>query len=636
MIKDPLKILSDYNFLRMKKAKVINKSDIMKAIHMRGLIGWTISSLAMWILGLNKVNKYYDRLKQYKGAEFSDHILRAVGVRFNLNPSEYDYIPQDGPFITISNHHIGSLDGMILSSVIGTMRPDFKIMTNFLLTKIPSLKDSFIPVNPFEDVFTSHSSRKGLRDCITLLENGGCLGLFPAGEVATYQQPRKKTALKRRIVEDTVWPESMIKMIRNANVPVIPIYFEAYNSKFFYFLGMIHPLLRTARLVREMFNKKGQVIPMRIGKPILPNEIAEYSDNDQLSGYLRSRVYAMESEFVNTNEKLLAPPETVVPISLPKDKKAVLKEMARLKANNKMLFEVASFQCYLADHSDIPVTMSEIGRRREQAFRATGEGSNRSIDVDKYDEYYQHLILWDFKQKKIAGAYRLGIGKDILEYHGGIEGFYTSSLFNLSESFVKNYLPYTIELGRSFVSIEYQKEALPLMLLLKGLMYSLMRYPDAKYFIGPVSISNSYPKFYQSLMVYYLSNRHHANLPDDAAVPTTPFEPDFLHINPKDLLRKKMDNLEKFDKFLMRLSGGRYRMPTLVKKYIKINARIICFNVDPLFNYSLDGLILFNLSEYPKFEALSLIRDVESPAEKEAFLNRFGYSLKEDRENKEA
>ena len=616
--------------MKKTKTKIINKSDIMKAIHMRGPVGWIISSLAMCIFGFNKVNKANEHCKQYQGADFSAHILKYAGISYNLKPQQYNYIPQDGPFIVIANHPIGSADGMMLSAVIGTMRTDFKIMANFLLTMIPSLKESFIPVNPFTDggLSLASSSLAGLRLAKEHLAAGGSLGLFPAGEVSTYQRPKNRTSLKKHVVEDIPWPVSMIKLIRNANVPVIPVYFEAQNSRWFHFIGRIHPLLRTLNLPNECFNKKGKTIPMRIGKPIMPNELAEYPDNEQLGGYLRSRVYAMEAEFNNVNEELMKPPELVTPISLPRDKKAVVKEFDRLKNGGKKLFEVSNYQCYLAESDEIPVAMIELGRRREEAFRATGEGSNQAIDVDDYDKYYKQLILWDAKRKRIAGGYRLGIGQEIFEKHGGLEGFYTSSLFTYDASF-ETTLHSTIELGRSFVSLEYQKEALPLMLLLKGLMHSLMRYPDAEYFIGPVSISNSYPKFYQSLMVYYLENKYSAMLPEKSAQPSMPFEPDYLKINPKDLLRHKMDNFEKFDRFLMRLSDNTYRMPTLVKKYMKVNTRIIAFNVDPLFNYSLDGLIILRIKDYPRAEILSMTKDIDNPSEREAIMNRFGYSLKD-------
>ena len=610
--------------------KLINKSDIMKLIHMRGPVGWLLASLAMWIFGFNKVNKANDRCKQYKGPEFSEHILKEAGISYNLNPQQYDYIPQDGPFIVVSNHPIGSADGMILNAVIGTMRTDFKIMANFVLSLIPSLKDSFFSVNPFtEGALSSRSSSlAGIRQAMEHLSAGGALGLFPAGEVSTYQRPDRRTALSKHTIEDIPWPDSIIKLIRNANVPVVPVYFEAKNSKWFHFVGRFHPMLRTLNLPNELFNKKGQTIPMRIGKPIMPNELAEYTEISQLGGYLRSRVYAMEVEFNNPNEELTKPPELVTPISLPRDKKAVVKEFDKLRAAGKQLFDVAGYQCFLADAADIPIAMIEIGRRREEAFRATGEGSNNAIDVDQYDEYYKQLILWDAKRKRIAGGYRLGIGSEIFESHGGVEGFYTSSLFTYSDDFA-GILRQTIELGRSYVSLEYQKEALPLMFLLKGLMHSIMRYPEAVYFIGPVSISNTYPKFYQSLMVYYLENMHNAMLPENSALPTTPFEPDYLKVRPKDLLRKKMDSFEKFDRFLMRLSDNEWRMPTLVKKYMKVSARILCFNVDPLFNYSLDALIILRIKDYPKAEILAMTKDVTNINDREAILNRFGYSLKD-------
>ena len=615
--------------MKKKKTKLINKSDIMKIIHMRGPIGWLLATLSMWIFGFNKVNKANERCEQYKGAEFSSHILKCAGIKLDLKPQQYNNIPQDGPFIVVANHPIGSADGMMLSAVVGTMRTDFKILANFLLSLIPSLKDSFISVNPFtEGALSSRSSMAGIRTAKAHLAAGGCLGLFPAGEVSTYQRHDNRSSLKRHVVEDIPWPASMIKLIRNANVPVVPVYFEAQNSKWFHFVGRIHPMLRTLNLPNELFNKKGKKIPMRIGKPIMPNELAEYPEIDQLGGYLRSRVYAMEAEFNNPNEELTKPPELVTPISLPRDKKAVVKEFDRLRAAGKQLFDVAGYQCFLAAAADSPIAMIEIGRRREEAFRATGEGSNNAIDVDDYDQYYKQLILWDAKRKRIAGGYRLGIGSEIFEKHGGTEGFYTSSLFSYSEDFADT-LRQTVELGRSYVSLEYQKEALPLMFLLKGLMHSMLRYPEAVYFIGPVSISNTYPKFYQSLMVYYLENMHNAMLPENSAQPTTPFEPDYLRLNPKDLLRRKMDTFEKFDRFIMRLSDNAWRMPTLVKKYMKVNARILCFNVDPLFNYSLDALIILRIKDYPRPEILAMSKDVTNVAEREAILNRFGYSLKD-------
>ena len=607
------------------RAKVVNKSDIMGAIGMKGPVGWLVATAAMGIMGLGKVNRLYDKNKELQGPDFSAAILKDLDITCDIRPEQLDLIPQEGSFITVSNHSYGSIDGMMLSSIIGTMRPDYKILTNFILSMIPTLKDTFLPVNPFTAGESKRSSIRGLRMAKELLATGGSLGLFPAGEVATYQRGEKKSSVMkgRRIVEDIPWPSNMIKLIKNANVPVIPIYFDGCNSRLFHLLGRIHPMLRTIMLPREMLNKKGRCIHVRIGRPIAPSELAEYDDLQKLGGYLRNRVYAMESEFGGSNA-VAQPSSEPDPLALPKDKKAVIKEFEKIKGNK--LFDVAQFSCYLASYDEIPNIIHEIGRRREEAFRATGEGTGKALDLDEFDRYYKHLILFDTRRRKLAGAYRMGIGSEIFESHGGVEGFYTNTLFQFKPQIVPM-LKESVELGRSFVSVEYQKEALPLMLLLKGLMHALLKYPDAKYFIGPVSISNSYPKFYQSLMVHYIESKH--TLPDGESLvaPTTPFEPDFLRVDPDALLSHKMGSLEKFDRFLMRLSDNEYRLPTLVKKYIKINARILCFNVDPLFNYSLDGLILLKLSDYPKAEVMSMTKEL-APAEKEQFLNRFGYSLK--------
>lgn len=597
----------------------------MGFLHMKGPLGYILSTIVMQLLGFNKVNKCFNRCRHAQGPEFAELTLKELRVSYSLKPEQLDYIPQEGPFITISNHPFGGIDGLLLFSIIGTMRPDLKTLSTFLLAMIPSLKDNVLPVNPFSEGTSSKKSIAGLRLAKEHLASGGCLGLFPAGEVSSPQRPKKRIALKKgKVIEDIPWPVNMIKLIKNANVPIVPIYFEGTNSKFFYFLGRIHPLLRTLRLPRELFNKRGRIVPIRIGKPIFPSEMNDYGTLPDLGNYLRSRVYALQSDFCDINRTLINPSGNPQPIVLPRDKKAILKEFEKIKS--KKLFEVASFQGYLAEYSEIPNIILEIGRRREESFRATGEGTNMPIDLDDYDKYYKHLILWDKNKKKIAGAYRLGIGSAIME-EKGIDGFYTNCLFRYAPQ-AGELLSEVIELGRSFVSVEYQKEPLPLMLLIKGLMHSIMLYPKAKYFLGPVSISNNYPRFYQSLMVYYFTNNYSIDKYKDVVFPRTPFEPDYLKVDPAMLLSAKNDSFEKFDSFLLRLSDNKYRVPTLVKKYIKFNSKFFCFNVDPLFNYSLDGLILLDITKFPKNELLMMSKDL-SQIETEKVLNHFGYSLKE-------
>ena len=610
--------------MQQDKANIVNKSDIQRAIKMRGPLGWMIASAAMGALGINKANKIYRRTRSTNAYDLAGEALRDLDISYDLKSEQLDYIPQDGPFIMIANHHFGTVDGLMSLDVIGHVRPDLHTISNFLLGTIPEFGDVIFSVNPFTNSMGGgRSSLVGMRQALQHLQKGGCVALFPSGEVATYQPAKKRTAQEPGIVEDIPWPESIVKFIRMARCPVVPVYFEGTCSKHFHRVGKIDERLRTINLINELLNKKGLTVPMRIGKPIPVAEMDNYTELQELYGFLRNRIYAMQAEF--EPKRNLYPtrnaPKRIEQIAMPRDRKSLQKELERLR--DKMLFQTANFQCFLVDYDDIPQGIIEIGRCREEAFRAVGEGTNKSLDLDDFDKYYKHLILWDSKARKITGAYRIGVGPQIYP-KDGIAGFYTSTLFHYNEK-APALLPRCAELGRSFVAVEYQKEALPLMLLFKGLMYSMMRFPEVDYFLGPVSISNLYPRVIQSLMVHFLTERKSVRPEQAIAEPTTPFVASNRNVRPDQLL-SKTTTVEQFDRLLKLISDNEYRLPTLVKKYFRCGANIICFNVDPLFNYSLDGLILLPLKGFPEGEVVSMLKEEKSYEVREAVLNRYGHS----------
>ena len=379
-------------------------------------------------------------------------------------------------------------------------------------------------------------------------------------------------------------------------------------------------MLGTARLPKELLNKHDKHITLQIGKPILASEIAEYENPKDLSAYLRSRSYALEAnikvdrpQFRNANLK---------PVDEGCDNVVLVKELEKIREKS-FLFSVSTYDCYFADYDDIPNLMHEIARQRELAFRAIGEGTGNNLDTDEFDKHYKHLILWDNAKQQLAGSYRLGIGSDIMD-NLGQKGFYISTLFKIDASF-ETYLRKTIELGRSFVCVDYQREMLPLMLLFKGLASVIMKYKDMEHFIGPVSISSWYPKFYQSMIVEYVSTKHSAEGElTHAVLPMTPFVSDFLKVDKNVLLNHAMETVEKFDKFMFRLSNGNYRMPTLFKKYLKLNSKLLCFNVDPDFNDTLDGLLFLTFKDFPEEEIMPFFKD-GSEEEKQQARERFGY-----------
>ena len=598
----------------MKKParQVVTKADLKQALGLKGVFGNCVAGMAYGFCGLGEINRLFDSAADYQGSEFADHLLENMSISIDVVPEQLANIPKEGGFIVVSNHPFGGIEGVMLLSAITKVRPDFKLMANFILSHIPNLKDCFFSVNPFEKNPEWKSSVGGIKGAIQYVAEGHGLGVFPAGEVSRYHG--------HDYPEDLPWNNSIARIIKSAGVPVIPVFWDGCNSRRFYRWDKIHSMLGTARLTRELANKHHTRFNLQIGKPIAPEEVALYDKPKELAAYLRSRSYALEA-----NVPAKETPKTMVsqePIHAKVDKTLILEELGKLQ--DHILFSAANYECYLTKYEEIPNTMTELARLREETFRAIGEGTGKPLDQDEFDTHFMHLILWDRTKEQIAGSYRLGIGSDIMPRFG-YKGFYISTLFKTDDSF-SDQLSHTIELGRSFVALEYQKEVLPLVLLLRGLAVVVVKFPDIRHFIGPVSISSWYPKFYQSLIYEYVTKKHPVGEELSYKVkPTTPFTPDFLKVDVETLLKNHMESIDKFDKFMFRLSNGGYRIPTLFKKYLKLNAKFLCFNVDPDFNDTLDALLFLTFTDFPEGEVMPLFRD-SSEEEVRAVRKRFGYN----------
>ena len=604
---------------KVTKTTVLEAEELQKVLGIKGFPGRCLARLAYRILELEKVNRVHHKYHDSVGPEFSAHVLEDIGIRYEIPPEQLDRIPREGGFITVSNHHFGAIDGMILSAVVGSRRPDYKILTTFLLSLIPSLKDGFIPV----DNFSTGGARSisGIRTALGHISDQHPLGLFPAGEVATWQKGKNRTSLgKDKIVEDIPWAENIIKLVRKSGFPVVPIYFEGGNSKSFHILGRIHPRLRTVRLIHEVFNKRGRVVQVRIGQPLTAEEIARF-DVPTLGRYLRNRCYALEAQCLPPVEHAVQ--AVPAPLAEPAPSDRIREEMDGL--DERMLFEIGDYRAYLLQAGDAPETMRELYRLREETFRAVGEGTGQPLDTDIYDAYYRQMVLWHVTNQEIVGAYRLGFGPEIMESHGGVTGFYSAALVRYGEK-AAPLLAKSMELGRSFIVRRYQREIQPLRLLLAGLAVAVLKCPDLTYYSGLVSISDDIPDFYKSLVVRYLEKSF--PFPDAAGVatPTTPFTPDFLAVNPDDLLQIPDGKIDLLDRFLGTLSDGMVRLPVLVRKYFSCGARLVCFNVDPDFGSCLDALIVLRFSDFPKSTVNSILRGLPDDVQDAVWKRFYGVS----------
>lgn len=598
--------------------KLVYEEDLMKAAKLQGLGGEGIAKLLMSVLGLNKVNTIYSRIGDYKGLDFIRSLFEELDIKFEINPEELKRIPQGG-FITVSNHPYGSIDGLLLMLLIIEQRPDFKVMVNFLLKKITPIEDFCFGVNPFESKKSAGSSISGMKSAIKHVKEGHGLGIFPAGEVSTFNQSLFSIA-------DKQWNDSILKLIKGAEVPVVPIYFHGTNSNLFHILGMIHPMLRTVRLPSEMLNKKNRTIKIRIGNPITVAEQKAFADNDiaRYGRYLRAKTYALSSPIMDSEVKKFFKPRIVTQaviedIIAPTDPNIVESEVECLR-KDYLLFTNKNYSVICAPSVEMPNIINEIGRLREVTFREVGEGTNQKIDIDEFDLYYNQLFIWDDDDKRIVGAYRVGKGQEIMERYGK-KGFYIQTLFKISDDFAP-VLNQSIELGRSFIVSDYQRKPLPLFLLWKGILYFLLKHPEYRYLIGPVSISNRYSSFSKRLIVNFLKETYFDFEMAKMIAPRNKFKVKFDNIDSEIIVEQANADINKIDKFISDVEPEDYRMPVLLKKYLNLGGKIVGLNVDPLFNDCLDGLLVLDLFDVPFNVITSLSKEIND----KSILERFNHS----------
>lgn len=574
--------------------KVITTEEFAKATKLDKLKMPGLAALLMELMKINQVNDLFAQAQPKVGPEFVDAILKGCGIDIEFDERELKNLPADGAFIAIANHPYGGIEGMVLLKILCMARPDAKLMANFLLKKIPNLSDYFVAVNPFENVEHS-SSISGLKNTLELLANGTPIGIFPAGEVSTFKLDKKE-------VTDRMWHPVVGKIIAKAKVPVVPIYFHGNNGLLFNLLSLIHPALRTAKLPSELFNKHGHTIKLRIGKPINVLDIPEYNNSAKLLNYLRARTYALgtgleeEKKIFNPRNlfKIKKLPEEIVPETTT----ALLEKDIDSLREDYLIWVEKNYEVFITPTSLIPNVIREIGRLREITFREIGEGTNKPSDLDEYDIYYHHLFIWDKEAKMIVGAYRLGLGDEIF-YSIGKKGFYVSELFKIKSQFTP-VLKKSIELGRSWIRKEYQLKPLPLFLLWKGILKYLIDNPRYRYLIGPVSISNSFSNFSKSLIVDYINRNHFDHEMAQYVKPRKKFKVDFASIDTDLLLAAGEDSFKGLDNLISEVETRSMKVPVLLRQYIALNAKIICFNIDPKFADCLDGFLVLDLEKIPQ------------------------------------
>ena len=552
------------------------------------------------VSGLGRLERLYNEVDLKPGDDFITALFAHMELGLEVDGDDLAHIPATGGVVLVANHPYGAIDGLALIDIVRRVRPDVKVMANFMLQQFEPLRDRFIGVNPFEQL-KARSSFQGMRQAMEHLAAGGALGIFPAGEVSSY-----RTELNA--VADPRWKAPVIKLIKNAAVPVVPVWFDGANGLVFQMLGMIHPELRTIALPGQMLRMRGRRVRLRVGKPIPPADLTALGV-EELTRYLRAKTYALGSGVQVKREffKPLRIPRSPKDIAAAEPLTELEKELASIA--DLRISSQGGFDLYLAPSERMPHMLHEIARQREIAFRSVGEGTNKSLDRDEFDLYYDHLFLWDTAAGKLAGAYRIGDGARILERYGK-RGFYTHTLFRMRKP-MERVLRLSFELGRSFVPEEYQRHRLPLYMLWRGLLIHVIAHPDHRYLIGPVSISGSYSHFSRGLMIDFLREHHFDHELARHVRPRNRFTVRTGKADGQALLEASGEDVKKLDRIIADIEPEGSTLPVLLKKYLQLNAHIIGFNSDPKFNDALDGFVVLDLTRIPPKVIEDLKRGME-------------------------
>lgn len=527
------------------------------------------------ILHTEEINQFINNNQHLKNFPFLDAILNEFEFGYKISNKHLAKIPAEGRLLIVANHPIGSLDGLALMRMVYDIRPDVKIVATPLLTSIKPLQDLFLPI---DNISKKTCHKKGLQKINQALQLEQAVIIFPAGEVSR---------VTPKGIRDGQWKSGFLKIAKRNQAPILPIWIDSRNSAMFYAASMLYKPLSTLLLIHEMYKQKQNTIEFITGDLIEP---ANWQNLDiqrkSLAKKFKKHVFGLpkgKSQFKTTSS-------IAHPI-----------QSRRLHAEIKTMQAIGQTQdgmrIFLMDYQPDSLLMQEIGRLRELSFRMVKEGTGSQVDLDTYDQYYKHLLLWNDKELEVVGAYRLGFCGDIVAKKG-VAGLYTSTLYQIDNQFTDQ-APHALELGRSFVQPKYWG--------LRGLEYlwygigAVLRvHPEIKYLFGAVSIPGNYPNEVLNAMVGHYAQFY----PKPHSAPS--MKPNY----PFDMTSEKgqYDEKQALKRLLQMLKAAGVKLPVLFKQYTDLceagGVGFIDFATDPDFNGCVDGLIWLELEKMkPKKKA---------------------------------
>ncbi len=562
-----------------------------------------VFNLIAVIIRQNEINKYLRKYSDKRGFEFIDELFDDLDFSFQVSDKDRQKIPSEGKLLIVSNHPLGGLDGLVLLKLVSEVRRDVKIIVNDILLNINNLSDLFLPY----DISNKSFQKENLSLIESALKREEAVIIFPAGEVSR---------LGIKGIKDGIWHKGVIYFSRKLNVPVLPVLIKAKNSLIFYLVSLINKELSKYLLPNELFNKRFKVITIKVGHQIPAKVFNGYQGRARhIVKLLKKHTYLLGK---NSKELFITEKNIIHPV----DRKLL---KAQLRKEDLLLTTKNGKKIFLTDIVNSPDVVKEIARLREVTFRKIGEGTGRKADTDKFDQSYQHIVLWDENDIEIVGSYRIGFCRDII-LKKGLNGLYSSTLFNYTGEFV-DLLDYSLELGRSFVQAKYWNTN-ALDYLWQGLGRILLNNPEIRYLFGAVSLSNTYLKEAREMIVFFYKKWFSGGSNMAAA------KNRFII---SDRRIEELENIFSADNYdaefktlknVLRAYG--YSVPVLFRQYTELcesgGVEFLDFGVDTDFHSCLDALILVDVDKIKhakkeRYIYSSSLNDKVSFAERTEFIN---------------
>lgn len=557
----------------------------------------TLLALIEKVVGAQKLNSIMDDIGQPwpDAGPLIDILFERLNISWRCENPEILENLDDGPKVFVANHPYGLPDAFALFQLLTAHRPNIKIFANKLLAATQLEEERLLFVDPFAADASKGQNRRSIATAIKHLRQGGDLALFP-GRICSHLKTSDWT------ISDSEWTDQVRRFVEVSGGEMVPLYISGRNSMLFNVSGLIHPRIRTYMLLRE-FLRGGHDFTFRVGDPVNAPMLSKVSESLSVGSFSRSLVYALKTGASKVPDipSLISPDHRTEfeTREVSRKPKAISGDAVKsVLDTQEHLIEQNGYTIYQMNGAASEEILDMICEVRFQAYASQTNVSDASELRDKYDDFYNHFILWDHADKKIIGVYRYTLpNPDKIAVTEN--NLVTSSIFDLASGFDK-YLPNSMELGRAAILPEYQKSFSPLMLLWRAILEIPKRDKSIKYLFGPVTMGRNFNPVSRELLRRYIMNNLEEKSISQYFSPKKSLSFDI----PREVDMKELEtacsSFAKLGNIIDGIEGGKRQLPVLFRHYANVGCKYAGFGEWKALDQATAGITILDLADINK------------------------------------